>query len=346
VRGCRESYVPGATQLSSIQWIALWVAGRLDEADRLSHGGYRRCLEARADHARGQWCFQLGHCALIRGRARAAADWLQEAVVLLREHDPSRIFALATSSLAHAAALIGDFARADSALEETVRVLPHERSWVELSRAWVTALRGDVEGGRAGALHAAEMARAQGFTSMEAVALHGVARLGDPWAVASLLGALAARGDGVLIPAMAAHAAALVRGEGDALLEATSAFESIGADLWAAEASEDAARAFQRGGRPARARAARARAEALAERCEGARTPALARSDVPEVLTSREQEIAQLAAAGFTSREIAAQLSVSVRTVDNHLQKVYAKLEVSNRRELGTILQPGGQERR
>ena len=51
-------------------------------------------------------------------------------------------------------------------------------------------------------------------------------------------------------------------------------------------------------------------------------------------LTPREREIAALAAAGATSKEIAAQLFLSSRTVDNHLQSVYTKLGVSGRQEL------------
>jgi DNA-binding CsgD family transcriptional regulator len=55
-------------------------------------------------------------------------------------------------------------------------------------------------------------------------------------------------------------------------------------------------------------------------------------------LTRREREVAVLAARGRTSREIAAELHVSVRTVDNHLQNAYTKLGVSRRNDLATAL--------
>jgi DNA-binding CsgD family transcriptional regulator len=55
-------------------------------------------------------------------------------------------------------------------------------------------------------------------------------------------------------------------------------------------------------------------------------------------LTAREREIAALAAGGLTSREVAERLVVSVRTVDNHLQRVYRKLGVSRRGELSRLL--------
>jgi DNA-binding CsgD family transcriptional regulator len=50
-------------------------------------------------------------------------------------------------------------------------------------------------------------------------------------------------------------------------------------------------------------------------------------------LSAREMEILQLLAAGHSSREIAATLVVSVRTVENHLARLYAKLGVRGRVE-------------
>ncbi|MGB0101215.1 MAG: helix-turn-helix transcriptional regulator, partial [Nocardioides sp.] len=55
-------------------------------------------------------------------------------------------------------------------------------------------------------------------------------------------------------------------------------------------------------------------------------------------LTGRELEIARLAAERIRSREIAEQLGLSVRTVDNHLAKVFRKLGVSRREELVSVL--------
>ena len=55
-------------------------------------------------------------------------------------------------------------------------------------------------------------------------------------------------------------------------------------------------------------------------------------------LTARERDIAALAASGASSKDIADQLFLSVRTVNNHLQNVYSKLGVSGRRQLATAL--------
>ena len=52
------------------------------------------------------------------------------------------------------------------------------------------------------------------------------------------------------------------------------------------------------------------------------------------ILSKRQLEVAALAAKRLSSREIALQLGVSVRTIDNHLAHVYRRLGVSDRREL------------
>ena len=46
-------------------------------------------------------------------------------------------------------------------------------------------------------------------------------------------------------------------------------------------------------------------------------------------LTPREREVLDLVAAGRENREIAGQLTLSVRTVERHLQTIYRKLDLS-----------------
>lgn len=55
------------------------------------------------------------------------------------------------------------------------------------------------------------------------------------------------------------------------------------------------------------------------------------------VVTRRESHIADLVARGFTNQEIAAELTLSVSTVKNHVHRVLAKLAVSNRVEAGAV---------
>ncbi len=69
------------------------------------------------------------------------------------------------------------------------------------------------------------------------------------------------------------------------------------------------------------------------------KTRALDRSPIADNLTKRETQIAQLAARGLTDAEIAAKLSISERTVGNHLYSIYRKLNINSRRELKYVLQ-------
>jgi DNA-binding CsgD family transcriptional regulator len=127
-----------------------------------------------------------------------------------------------------------------------------------------------------------------------------------------------------------AAVSALAARDADRLEALGGEMEGLGCLLHAAELTAAAAAASAG---PTAAARLRTRAQALAERCDGATTQLL-RSPVGAGLTTREREVAGLAARGHTDVEIAARLSLSRRTVETHLYRVYAKLGVAGRREL------------
>jgi DNA-binding CsgD family transcriptional regulator len=57
-------------------------------------------------------------------------------------------------------------------------------------------------------------------------------------------------------------------------------------------------------------------------------------------LTAAEQRVADLVAAGRTNREVAAELVVSVKTVESALTRVYAKLGLTSRSQLAARAAP------
>ena len=89
------------------------------------------------------------------------------------------------------------------------------------------------------------------------------------------------------------------------LSEALATFEAMGTPLWAD----------------------RARAE-LARTRFGARQTA--------GLTPSEQRVAELAATGMTNRDVAAALFISPKTVEANLSRIYRKLGIHSRAELGS----------
>jgi DNA-binding CsgD family transcriptional regulator len=95
----------------------------------------------------------------------------------------------------------------------------------------------------------------------------------------------------------------------DALSEAELVFETFGATIWAA----------------------RARGEL--RRISGA-------APRSEALTETEQRIAELATSGRSNKQIAAELHVTVRTVESNLTRVYRKLGVSSRGQLAQLVRP------
>ena len=72
--------------------------------------------------------------------------------------------------------------------------------------------------------------------------------------------------------------------------------------------------------------------DAFAAMPEGTRLPAVD----PELdqLSSREREVLRLIARGYTYKEIATELSISVKTVESHVSAVLRKLQLSTRHQL------------
>jgi DNA-binding CsgD family transcriptional regulator len=57
-----------------------------------------------------------------------------------------------------------------------------------------------------------------------------------------------------------------------------------------------------------------------------------------DALTASERRVAHMAAQDLSNKDIAQALFVTVKTVEQHLGRVYRKLDVASRRQLGAAL--------
>jgi DNA-binding CsgD family transcriptional regulator len=206
------------------------------------------------------------------------------------------------------------------------------------ARAWAAAAAGDWPAARAQLEAAADLGEQIGDLIGAASALHGLARLGHARDVAARLAVLASDIDGVLVAARAGYASAVAAGDSEALQGVCGDFEEMGAILYAAEASAEAAVLLRRAGSARAAAAAERKAARLLARCEGAVTPPVAIIGARVWLTPGELDTAVQAATGRSNKQIAGHLHVSVRTVESHLQRAYEKLGISGRHELADAL--------
>jgi DNA-binding CsgD family transcriptional regulator len=136
----------------------------------------------------------------------------------------------------------------------------------------------------------------------------------------------------------ARYARALAGAEATDLDAVSRDFEAIGDKLAAADAAAQAATVHRRGGHRGSSLTSSGRAQLLAKQCGGAVSPALAAAKLPLPFTRREHEITRLLSRGLSNKEIAAALSLSVRTVEGHVYQASTKVGISSRSELSALV--------
>jgi DNA-binding CsgD family transcriptional regulator len=340
----QDSLPWGVAQIGYARCLAHLACGELAQAEAVAAEGYRRAVGTHAPLMAAAWAGFRGLVAVASGRPARASRLLRESVAALAENDTFRLLRCFLGGLATASALGGDGAGADTWLAEAdQRATAANRlfaPWLGLGRAWTTAANG-LTGDAAGmARHAAELARQLELSTVEAQARYDAVRLGaraERHRLAELHAAVGIPYTG----ALATAAEGIETMDGDLLTKAAAAFAASGHRLLAAEAAATASVAYRKTTQRSRAAVAAENAALLRAGCEGATTPLLADGGVAGQLTPREAEIARLAVAN-SSREIAARLGLSMATVNNNLARVYAKLGVAGRAQLGVLLGSAG----
>jgi DNA-binding CsgD family transcriptional regulator len=316
---------PLAINEAEVTQILGWV-GELDEAER--HARAAVDAAALADHPQAQSAAlsAVGIVALLRGRLDEAEAASREGLAIFGEEgflrDRHRTIlgasALVRGDAAGALTILG--ALLDEDLARDGRESLQHRYGGDLVEAAVAT---------------GDLARAETVLAMQERVLATTPR---PWVrVVSLRGrALLAAARGELDAAEASAAASLRAAEdlampierarthlvagriarrrkdrrraGELLDAAASTFEAVGAGAWLAITRAEAARL-------------------------GRRTVA-----DPDALTETEDQVARLAAAGRTNREVGEAVFLTAKSVEGVLSRVYQKLGISSRAELGAWL--------
>ncbi|MGZ4692913.1 MAG: LuxR C-terminal-related transcriptional regulator [Acidimicrobiales bacterium] len=347
-----EEFLPAALELGDEAMVAvselvlsgLW--GRLYRGELVE--AETRALAVRelaGDRASAEGLALLGGVAarsmLWQGRVAEAVELLEDAVLIHEAPTTVGFRPLLHTTLAVALCAAGR-AGAPEQLVEAKKVWTPPRVFdtdLAIAEARIAASQGRIGVGAEIADAAAEQAGAAGNVLFALLAAHTAADLAPDPARRERLLALAAAVDGTLSGLLAREC--LLTASADPV-----AAEALGDDLVAIGAMHHAARAYVAAGQWNRTSGHRGRAA----RCEGAAArawdacPGMRREravgPVVGVMTRRESEVAVLAAKGWSSADIADELGISVRTVESHLYRVFAKLGVTNRAELAAELGP------
>lgn len=341
---CLRPEIPVATAQSVISRLrfAYLVAGKWDEATETLPTGdwlpssaiYRRFSATEVPEA---------ICACMQGRGRDGLDLLVPGISQLRIQDTHGVLTLACAAAAYASALQGEREQAIRYLAETTSNSRRKTWKVSRSEGYFTALaQAELEGPRAGIdqlLRLADEDRATGTVGHELLCLSSAVRLGES-AMAQRLLETAGKNQGPFAQLCAQYARGLLSGDAAELMAAANFAARLHNDRFALDIAEAVLETDT--GRLERSLVRQAKQ--LADSCRRRlRAPQEGTHD-RLTLTVRELQIAQLAASGASNKSIAAQLHVSVRTVEGHLYQIYGKLKIEERLELPVALGNAGDD--
>lgn len=309
VRACRAAGArcDEATWLTAEVQIAQFVAhlwaGQVPEAVSLLQPEDPSWARINASDAFGN--LGLGLAAAAHGRWSDALREHHVASVRYQALDPAGVAAYALAAEAHAAAATGDAVRARQLLERAVATPLRMSAVIESDhRLHLVDARSWLGSPslRSDAVHLARWSAERGLHRTELEALHRAVLAGHLSGSGHVNDAAVVERMRELAPRLAAPRMQALVAHAEAVLVGDGQLVQIAARELA--------------------------------RC-GLWLPSARASTV---LTRREREIAGLAAGGLSSRAIAERLTVSVRTVDSHLSRVFAKLGIRSRQELGPSL--------
>jgi DNA-binding CsgD family transcriptional regulator len=327
--------------LAAVQVIAYRLSGALTSLDATIARIRRDTIDVPFQQA---WhSLFAGLSAMSRGDLLAAQRLLQEAIAHLENGGGGRMTkAFARSWLAAVTAMAGraaDARREIAAIERSPQDAEAGAWDLErfIAEAWTYAAEDAIFQATSILRGAAAKECDRGRPAWEVMLLQTATQFGDH-TTAPRLAELTSVVQGSRAPAAAAHAAALAEGSGDALVDASRKYEAFGDRIAAADAAAHAVVAYQDAGLRGAALTASATAQRLAAECQGLQTPALRAAATPQSFTARQREIIALAAQGLSNKEVAARLTMSIRSVEGHLFRASQRVGANGRDELIAIL--------
>lgn len=327
--------------LGMVEVMALTAAGDNPAAEQAAQRYAGMAAGVPAAEAMAAAIFGLVH--LAAGALQYASSAFRDSVSGLSQGFPSPWMMLVAAWHAQAEGARGNRDAAAAALQRSeaaygpqVAVFAPE---LEIARAWERACAGETAAAQHHSVRAAQIARTAGMHAVEMRALHTAVRLGDG-SHAARLDELAEILGTAMAQTVADHARGLAGHDPDVLNAAAERFADLGALALAADAAAEAAREHARIGHRGKELESSTRAYWLASQSES-RTPAVNAAAQPLPISDREYQVALLVAAGLSNRQIAEKLSVSVRTVEGHLYRIFAKLDIKRRDQLARFISAG-----
>ncbi len=299
---------------------------------------YLEVARAQAGDEVGFFTTMLASQRISEGRLADARRLSDLAIEQLRRSDAGELLPLALAVRATVSAQTGELADARARLAELDRGAVSGAAVLQRAECRASILAADQH--REAAAHeiitVVTEALASGYRFFGALTLSEALRFGDVHRTLDILEPLAddLREPVEPIEALLELARAIARARPGRVLEAAQRAATAGLVTVAVEAIATALETPM--SEPIRRRLRASMGSLTAE----VDAPMLQRHDAPR-LTPRERKVALAAAGRLRSREIAEQLGVTHRTVENQLYAVYRKLGVSSRDELREALDSG-----
>ncbi|MGM0929775.1 MAG: LuxR C-terminal-related transcriptional regulator [Actinomycetota bacterium] len=305
---------------------AFLVGGRYSEAEQALRD-YRETAPA------GQLWFSgiepaLSGLLLFRqGRMKTALQLLTEAAEWLRREDHALLLPTVLGSAAAAAVFLGDAAAA-SFFRSELSAVPYGAKPARLVAQALSSTDAQV------LVDLAADARSAGWVSAEKDIQEHRLLLGDRSGCGRLV-ELTEVMDAPDARSLHVLALALESPEAEQLEAAAEQAAAAGKHMLAATALAYAAQRLQELGLRRKQHAVLLRLRLTLPLLQGAFTPTIAVVSSPATaLTIRERQIAQLVCQGATNKQIAQTLTLSPRTAEGHLYRIYLKLGVAKREDL------------